>query len=53
MMQKAWTRQNINYGLIGSYDLPGLGEVGKADAETDEAGVVVGASDVQCCLQVS
>ena len=46
MMQKAWTRQNVNYGLIGPYDLPGWGEVGKADAKTDEAGIVVGASDV-------
>ena len=42
-MRKAWTRQNLNY-LIGPYDLPGWEEVGKADAETDEAGVIVGAA---------
>ena len=42
-MRKAWTRKNFNY-VIGPYDLPGWGEVGKADAETDEAGVIVGAA---------
>ena len=43
MMRKAWTRQKCSY-VIGLYDLPGWEEVGKADAETDEADVVVGAA---------
>ena len=40
---KGRARQKLNY-VVGPYDLPGWEEVGKADAETDEVGVVVGAA---------